>query len=56
MAGEESRVEVKSDAEYAQAWVGVSIVVCAILPIFSGVLGFAVRCFFWAAGFRDSFF
>ena len=53
---EEELSSIPPIAEYVQAWVAVSVMVCVVLPIVSLVLGFTVRCFLWAAGFRNALF
>ena len=49
MAGED---EIKSRAEYYQAWAALAVLGFLMLPIVGFIFGLALRIFLWAAGLK----
>ena len=43
------------EEEYIRQIVAAIVHVCVGLPIIALIIGFAVRCFLWAAGFKPFF-
>ncbi len=58
---EKTKEDTKGDiaikqVEYYKAITALSILLLAVLPFVSLVIGLAVRCFMWAAGLRGTLF
>jgi len=57
MTGVEDEKGVVTDrSEYSQAMIALIVLGFILSPFLCLIIGFALRCFLWAAGFKPSFF